>query len=295
MRACVICLSVLPLLAVGAYADLLGTASSFAVLGGSAVTNTGPTTITGDLGVYSGSSITGLGSITLTGTVHQTDAVAAQAQVDLTTAYLGLNALLPTVDLTGQDLGGLTLTPGVYKFDSSAFLTGTLTLNALGSPDALFVFQIGSTLITASGPSAAAVQIINPGSNDSLFWAVGSAATIGTDTRFQGNILSLAGITLQTGATIDCGRALNQIPGPVTMDTNTISNGCSGTTGEGSSNGLSSTTLSFDTHGNVVNSGGGIAAAAVPEPGAFLLLGSCIAVLAAQRRWARPMRPKSKS
>jgi Ice-binding-like/PEP-CTERM motif len=277
---------VLPFLAVSAHADsVLQTAGNFAVLGGSAVTNTGPTTITGDLGVSPGTSITGLGSITITGAVHQTDAVAAQAQADLTTAYNALNALLPTSNLTGQNLGGETLTAGVYKFDSSAFLTGTsaspgiLTLNAQGLNNQSFIFQIGSTLITSSATTgtmpSSEVQIENPGSNDALYWVVGSAATIGTYTQFEGNILSLSQIALETGATIGCGRALNQTPGPVTMDTNTISIGCSGVTGETTSGGLTGggTTLI------VPAPGGGTQTITVPEPSTFALLLTGLAIV----------------
>ena len=189
--------------------------------------------------------------MTLTGAsaAEQTNAVAQQAQSDLTTAYLSLQALPATTDLTGQDLAGMTLTSGVYNFDSSAFLTGTsavpgvLTLNAQGLDDQYFVFVIGSTLITSSATTgtltSAEVQIENPGANDGVFFVVGSAATIGTYTQFEGNILSLAQIALETGATINCGRALNQTPGPVTMDTNTVSIGCTGVTGESNSGGLS--------------------------------------------------------
>lgn len=197
---------------------LLGTAQNFAVLGGSTVTNTGPTIIDGDLGVSPGTAITGFPPGTVNGTIHAADAVAAQAQNDVTTAYNALAGTACNVNLTGQDLGGLTLTPGVYCFSSSAQLTGTLTLNAQGNPDAVFIFQIGSALTTASNSS---VSVINGGQNCNVFWQIGSSATLGTNTQFVGNILALTSITLQTGTTL-AGRALAR-NGAVTMDSNTVS------------------------------------------------------------------------
>jgi hypothetical protein len=132
----------------------LGTAQSFGVLAGSTVTNTGSTTVTGNLGVSPGTAVTGFPpGIVTGGTIHLNDAAAAQAQSDVTTAYNAIAGTACNVDLTGQDLGGLTLTPGVYCFSSSAQLTGTLTLNALGNPSALFIFKIGSSLTTASSSS----------------------------------------------------------------------------------------------------------------------------------------------
>jgi len=198
----------------------LGTADVFAVLAGSTVTNTGTSIVNGSVGVWPGTAVTGFPPGIITGGIlHASDAVAQQAQIDLGTAYmLAAGQPCPNV-LTGQDLGGLTLTAGTYCFGASAQLTGTLTLNAQGDPNAVFLFQMGSTLTTASNSS---VVFTNGGQGDSVFWQVGSSATLGTSTLFAGNILALQSITLNTSASIPCGRALAR-NGAVTMDTNTVS------------------------------------------------------------------------
>lgn len=199
--------------------SILGTAQNFAVLGASTVTNTGATTVYGDLGVHPGSAVTGFPPGLITGgTIHAGDAVAQQAQSDAHTAYNTLANEPVTEDLTGQDLGGMTLTAGVYHFSSSAQLTGTLTLDAEGDPDATFVFQMGSTLTTASNSS---VLVIHGADDCNVFWQVGSSATLGTTTDFRGNILALASITVTTGTTVS-GRAL-ALNGAVTMATNDVS------------------------------------------------------------------------
>lgn len=196
----------------------LGTAENFAVLSDSTVTNTGSTTINGDLGVWPGSEVTGFPPGVITGTLHVGDAAAQQAQSDNTIAYLDLEGRPCDVDLTGTDLGGLTLGPGVYCFSESAQLTGQLTLDAQNDANAFFIFQIGSTLTTASNSS---VLLINSGSDCNVFWQVGSSATLGVSTAFAGNILALASVTLNTSTDVS-GRTLAQ-NGAVTMDTNDIS------------------------------------------------------------------------
>jgi len=197
-----------------ARAGLLGTAENFAVLGGSTVTNTGASIINGDLGVSPGLAITGFGSGIVNGETHAGDAFARQAQSDLADAYNALAGMSSTQDLTGIDLGGLALTAGIYNFNTSAGLTGALTLSGPG----MFVFQIGSTLTTASGSSVLVINGVNEGN---VYWQVGSSATLGTTTSFRGNILALASITLNTGASIESGRALAR-DGAVTLNGNTV-------------------------------------------------------------------------
>jgi hypothetical protein len=196
----------------------LGTAGRFAVLAGSTITNTGASVITGDLGLSPGTSVTGFPPGALSGSSHVADAVATQAKNDLMAAYVDAAAEPVTSDLSGQDLGGKTLTPGVYHFASSAQLTGTLTLDGLNDSHAIFIFQMGSTLTTATSSH---VVLTHGALASGVFWQVGSSATIGTGTTLQGNLIALASITMVTGATIETGRAL-ALNGAVTLDTNRI-------------------------------------------------------------------------
>jgi len=237
----------------------LGTSAPFVVLGGSAVTNTGPSVLNGDLGVAPGTSLTGFGSPTVVnGATHDNDAVANTAQGDLTTAYNAAagQPYSPGNDLTGIDLGNKTLTAGAYHFSSSAQLTGALTLDAQGDPTAQFVFEIGSTLTTAS---ASSVVLVNGASPCNVFWQVGSSATLDTDTAFQGNILALTDVSLNARASV-LGRVLAR-NGAITLINNRLDNsGCrtgSTTTPTPTSTPPTSTTTSAPVTGTGTDATGG--------------------------------------
>lgn len=195
----------------------LGTAAQFAVLAGTTVTNTGPSTIAGSVGVYAGTAVTGFppGLVT-SGSIHSADGVAQQAQSDLTTAYLDAAARTPASPVT-SDLGGQTLNPGVYKAASGMGLTGTVTLDGHGDPNAVFIFQAGSTLTTASGSS---VSLTGGAQACNVFWVVGSSATLGTNSSFAGTVMALTSASVQTGATV-AGRVLAR-NGEVSLDDNTF-------------------------------------------------------------------------
>src|ERR1700733_13789011 len=194
----------------------LGTAGSFGVLGGQSVTNTGPSVINGDLGVSPGTSVTGFPPGTVNGAIHSADAVAGGAQSDLTTAYNDA-ARSPTANISAAIGAGQTLTPGVYKAASPLHVGGSLTLDAQGDPNAVFIFQVPSTLIT---DSASRVRLTNGAQACNVFWQVGSSAALGTHSRFAGTILALTSISVTTGDTI-AGRALAR-NGSVTLDDDTI-------------------------------------------------------------------------
>ena len=203
----------------------LGTADSFAVLAGQGITNTGATTIVGDVGSFPNPAETGFGTVTLIGTNHAGNAVTQQAKTDLTTAYDQAAAAGPPTAVA-TELGGTTLTPGVYRSDTLG-ITGTLTLDTQGDPDAVFVFQSASTLVTAAD---SAVVVLDGTTACNVFWKVSSSATLGTDSHLIGTVLASAAITATNGATVQ-GRLLAQTEA-VTLDHNTINaRACAATTG----------------------------------------------------------------
>lgn len=197
----------------------LAGSSNFAILAGSSVTNTGATTITGDLGLSPGSSIGGFSPGILNGTQHINDAISSQAKLDLTTAYNDAAGRTSTdiVTLSGN-IGGLTLTPGLYKSTSSlAISSGDLTFDAKGNANAVFIIQIASSLTTTSGRK---VILAGSANASNIFWQVASSATFGTTSVFKGTVMAMESITFNTGATLD-GRALVRTSG-ITLEGNTI-------------------------------------------------------------------------
>jgi hypothetical protein len=221
--------------ALGATSVGLGKAASFSVLGGSTITNTGQTTMFGDLGLAPGSSVTG--APVVLGAEHVDDAVANEAKLALTTAATTA-ANEASNGSAGEDLAGRAFLPGTYTASSSLLLSsGSVTLNAQGDPNAVFIFQIGSTLTTGSNTS---VSLTNGAQACNVFWQVGSSATLGTGTHFVGTIMAADSITANTGATIH-GRLLAQTAA-VTLENNTITTSTCASSSSGSGGGTEITT-----------------------------------------------------
>jgi hypothetical protein len=200
----------------------LNSAANYALVANTTITNTGVSLVAGNLALV-GPSVTGMGGV-VTGRSDIGNAAAAQAEDDVLSAHHAATRAGPVTEMSGVDLGGVTLGPGVYHFGSSAALHGTLTLDGEGASNPTFIFQIGSTLTTGTG---ARVRLTNGADGCAVFWAVGSSATIGTATSLQGNLMALVSITMTTGATIGVGggrnggRAFAQ-NGAITLDTNTV-------------------------------------------------------------------------
>jgi hypothetical protein len=239
--------------AFGAQAPVgLGTAGNFAVLAGSTVTNTGPSVISGSIGLDPGSAVTGFPpGIVLAGTTQIANGVALQAKNDLVTAYNDAAGRSSTATVSG-DLAGRTLVSGVYTSASSLGLSGALTLDAQGNPNAVFIFQAGSSLIVGSGSQ---VNLIGGAQACNVYWQVGSSATIGTASAFVGNIMALTSITMTTGATLQ-GSALAR-NGAVTLDTNTITQAtCTAGSGGSGTPGTPATTTTPGTTKGATGSAG---------------------------------------
>lgn len=260
----------------------LGTAADFSVLAGSTVTNTGTTTVAGSVGVHPGTAITGQNTMVIGGTAHSGDAVALQAQTDLTAAYGNAAGQTPPI-AADPELGGETLVGGVYNRAAAMALNGVLTLDGQNDPDSVWVFQAGTTLITGS---AASVVLINGADPCNVYWQVGSSATIGTTTAFVGNIMADQSIAMQTGATLQ-GRALARI-GEVTLDNNVITNPICRAGGGDGGNGDDTPQITTPPSGSVDTGDAGPAASGggVPAPlllGLGLSIAGCLSLAAT--RW----------
>ena len=248
------------------------TVGAFGVLAGSTVTSSGNTLVTGNLGVSPGTAITGITGIVpggpglVSGTIHSADAVAATAQGELTAAYNAV-AAVPSTATWNTDLGGNTFyAGGVYKASTSLGLTGTVTLDCTSNPNGQIIFQIGSTLTTASSSNVSLLSCLPA----NVFWLVGTSASLGTNSSFSGNILAQASITLTTGGTLQ-GRALART-GAVTLDTNAIS----APAGLGGAGG-----------GPTVPPGSGIPVSAAPAPSSLILVALalvCVGLYQARKR-----------
>jgi len=219
-------ITAMPTMSMAAQATVnLGTTSTFAILAGTTITNTGPTVINGDaggnVGLYAGSAFTGQDEATISGAVNINNPAAITAKHDLETAYDDAAGRTPAT-IISSELGGQTLKPGVYKSDNgtSFQITGTLTLDGNNDPDPVFIFQMGTTLVTAVSSN---VSLTNGAVYCRVFWQVGSSATLGVDSHFVGHIFALTSIAAQTGATVQ-GQLLAR-NGAVTLDSNTITNG----------------------------------------------------------------------
>ncbi|MDQ3404663.1 MAG: ice-binding family protein [Actinomycetota bacterium] len=256
----------------------LGSAATFAVLGASTVTSTGPTEVTGD---SPGTAVVGFPPGSVTGTTHTADAVSAQADIGTAITFTANQAC--DTDLTGQDLGGLTLAPGVYCFDSSAQLTGTMTLDARGDPNAAWVIQVATSLTTGSNAAVVLIGGVVP-CNDNITWLMGSSATVGAGTSFVGNILAHTSITLAAGAVSSGG--LYAHTGAVTMDSAVVST-CASTGGKAGPTITTTPSGSVPVDGDISDSarltGGASPTGTAPWPNS--------SALSPPRRRASPSRP----
>ncbi|MDQ6754440.1 MAG: ice-binding family protein [Actinomycetota bacterium] len=248
----------------------LGTVAAYSVLGGQTVTNTGPTTMVGELGVSPGTAITGFPPGVAAGATHAGDAQAAKAQSDLTTAYDDAAGRAPTASVAG-DLVGKTLTAGVYKSTGTLDVSGALTLDGQGNPNSVFIFQVASDLTTAS---ASHILLTNSAQACNIYWQVGRSATLGTASTFNGNILALTSITVTTGTTV-AGRALAR-NGQVSLETNVFTMPACATN---SASAAAAPTASAAGAGSATNRGVNIqTAAAASWPGVPVIAAGAVAV-----------------